>query len=148
MELTQKQIVNIEAVLKESLRNKFQNYNPEPATMPFHTRLLGKDRMASFSFIHSLNTNFGITIFEPVAKELAKTKFKIIKSQTSVGNQISEVAQRVIQNSMDGLTTAQIQPNKIQEIEAIRKVCREGDMRTIKPTKVDIFLQSHQDECF
>jgi len=148
MALTQKQIVNIEAVLKESLRNKFQNYNPEPATMPFHTRLLGKDRMALFSFIHSLNTNFGTTIFEPVAKELAKTKFKIVKSQTSVGNQISEIAQRVIQNIMDELTSAQIQPNKIEEIEAIRKVCREGNMRTIKPTKVDIFLQSHQDEVF
>lgn len=35
--------------------------------MPFHTRLLGKDRMALFSFIHSLNTNFGTSIFEPVA---------------------------------------------------------------------------------
>ena len=49
--LTQ-QKVNIENILKESLRNKFQNYNPKPAVMPFHTRLLGKDRMALFSFIH------------------------------------------------------------------------------------------------
>ena len=46
------QKVNIEKILKESLRNKFQHYNPEPAVMPFHTRLLGKDRMALFSFIH------------------------------------------------------------------------------------------------
>nr|WP_255422652.1 TdeIII family type II restriction endonuclease [Treponema sp. Marseille-Q4130] len=30
------------------------HYNPEPAVMLFHTRLLGKDRMALFSFIHSL----------------------------------------------------------------------------------------------
>ena len=51
--LTQQKI-NIEKILKESLRNKFQNYNPEPAVMPFHTRLLGKDRMALFSFIHIL----------------------------------------------------------------------------------------------
>ena len=49
--LTQ-QKTNIENILKESLRNKFQNYNPEPTVMPFHTRLLGKDRMALFSFIH------------------------------------------------------------------------------------------------
>ena len=27
--------------------------------MPFHTRLLGKDRLALYSFIHSLNTNKG-----------------------------------------------------------------------------------------
>jgi len=142
------QIQRIEEILTNSLRNKFQNYNPEPATMPFHTRLLGKDRMALFSFIHSLNTNFGTTIFEPVAKALAKTKFKIVKSQVAVSGQITESAQRVIQNIMDELTSAQIQPNKVQEIETIRKVCSEGSMRTIKPTKVDIFLQSHQDEMF
>jgi len=27
-------------------KNKFQQYKTEPAVMPFHTRLLGKDRMA------------------------------------------------------------------------------------------------------
>ena len=46
------QKVNIEKILKESLRNKFQNYNPEPTVIPFHTRLLCKDKMALFSFIH------------------------------------------------------------------------------------------------
>jgi len=45
--------------------------------MPFHTRLLGKDRLALYSFIHSLNTNFGTTIFEPVAVALASTHFKV-----------------------------------------------------------------------
>nr|WP_197702009.1 TdeIII family type II restriction endonuclease [Candidatus Endomicrobium trichonymphae] len=50
--------------------------------MPFHTRLLGKDRMALFSFIHSLNTNFGTAVFEPVAlDELAKSNFKITDKQ-------------------------------------------------------------------
>lgn len=60
------------------LKNKLENYKPEPASMPFHTRLLGKDRMALFSFIQSLNTNFGVTIFEPIAIEFAKTKFKLV----------------------------------------------------------------------
>ena len=32
--------------------------------------------MALFSFIHSLNTHFGTTIFEPVALVLAKKNFK------------------------------------------------------------------------
>lgn len=53
MLLTNTQMTEIEDILKQSLRNKFAHYNPEPAVMPFHTRLLGKDRMALFSFIHS-----------------------------------------------------------------------------------------------
>ena len=65
MALSKEQINSVEEVLKASLRNKFQNYKPEPASMPFHTRLLGKDRLALYSFIHSLNTNFGTSIFEP-----------------------------------------------------------------------------------
>lgn len=53
--------------------------------MPFHYRLLGKDRMALFSFIHSLNTTFGTSIFEPVAVGLAKLRFKDAKRQVIAG---------------------------------------------------------------
>jgi len=72
MSLSKQQINDIEDVLKGALRHKFQNYKPEPASMPFHTRLLGKDRLALYSFIHSLNTNFGTSIFEPVGLALAQ----------------------------------------------------------------------------
>jgi hypothetical protein len=41
---------------------------------------------------------------------------------------------------MDGLTTASTSPNKPEEINAIRAVCRQGEMITVKPTKVDIRL--------
>lgn len=148
MALNASQIKEVEGVLKSSLRNKFQSYNPEPAAMPFHTRLLGKDRMALFSFIHSLNTNFGTSIFEPVALALSSSKFKVSRAQASVGNHISETAQRVIQDIMDDLTAARSKPNKKQEIEAIRKVCRKGKMKTVKPTKVDIWLESKANEFF
>ncbi|GIZ15783.1 TdeIII family type II restriction endonuclease [Capnocytophaga catalasegens] len=148
MALTPQQITNIENTLRHSLRNKFQNYNPEPAVMPFHTRLLGQDRMALFSFIHSLNTNFGTTIFEPVAKSLAESKFKNVKLQATAGTQISTEAQRVIQDIIDNLTAATDKPVKDVEIERIRKVCQQGVMKKVKPTKVDIWLESETDELF
>ncbi|MEZ4802090.1 MAG: TdeIII family type II restriction endonuclease [Gelidibacter sp.] len=148
MALTKEQIIQVEKVLKTGLRNKFQNYNPEPAVMPFHTRLLGKDRMALFSFIHSLNTNFGTSIFEPVAIALAASKFKEAKSQATVGLNISESAQRVIQDIMDDLTAATKKPLKDEEIESIRKVSNIGKMKTVKPTKVDVWLKAKDDELF
>jgi hypothetical protein len=140
MALTKEQKQNVENVLKSSLRNKFQNYNPEPAAMPFHTRLLGKDRMALFSFIHSLNTNFGTSIFEPVALALATNSFADASTQQTAGTQISSEAHRVIQNIMDSLSIAEITPNKIEEVNAIRAVCQAGEMKTVKPTKVDVKL--------
>lgn len=94
---------NIKNRLFKALRAKFESYKPESVAMPFHTRLLGKDRMALYSFIQSLNTNFGVSIFEPVAQELAKNNFDIIKSQENAGDTITKAAQRVIQDIMDSL---------------------------------------------
>lgn len=148
MALTDIQKQEIEAVLKNSLRHKFQNYNPEPAIMPFHTRLLGRDRLALFSFIHSLNTNFGTSIFEPVAIALAKNRFAKAESQFISGNKISEAAQRAIQTIMDNLAAGITRPCKKREIETIRKVCQQGEMHTVKPTRVDVMLQSHGGEMF
>lgn len=121
MALSKKQIENVENVLKSTLRYKFENYNPEPASMPFHTRLLGRDRLALYAFIHSLNTQFGTSFFEPVAIALANSNFKSAEKQAKAGTQISSAAQAVIQKIMDGLTTATTQPNKTSELERIRK---------------------------
>jgi len=144
MALTELQINSLKNVLRNSLRNKFANHNPEPASMPFHTRLLGKDRLALYQFIHSLNTNFGTTIFEPVAKTLAAENFKLIQSQQVAGTQISSVAHKAIQTIMDNLATAEASPNKPEEIAAIRKVCQSGEMKKVKLTKVDVKLISHE----
>lgn len=93
-----------------------------------------------FSFIHSLNTSFGTSIFEPIALALASSSFASAASQQTAGTQISSEAHRVIQNIMDGLATANTLPNKPEEINVIRAVCRQGEMKNVKLTKVDIKL--------
>lgn len=148
MALSKDQINSVEEILKLSLRNKFKNYKPEPASMPFHTRLLGKDRLALYSFIHSLNTNFGTSIFEPVGLALAQKNFKQADSQTVVGNYISKEAQNTIQKIIDGLTTAESVPDKENEINMIRKVCQQGKMIKVKPTRVDLIMESQTGEYF
>jgi type II restriction enzyme len=90
MVFTEEQIRKIGDTIKESLRNKFLTYKPETSNMPFHYRLLGKDRMALFSFIQSLNTTFGTSIFEPVAETLARLRFPVAHKQFAVGDTISK----------------------------------------------------------
>ena len=148
MGLSQSQITDIEQILRNALRTKFQRYNPEPAAMPFHTRLLGQDRLALFSFIHSLNTNFETSIFEPVALALAKTTFKVARAQATAGEYISSEAFLVIQEIMNDLTAAKGTPEKLNEIERIRMVCTAGAMQKVKPTRVDVLLESHDGELF
>lgn len=148
MVLNNKLKADIKDILKSSLRNKFAKHHPEPASMPFHTKLLGKDRLALYQFIHSLNTNFGTTIFEPVALAIAQNKFKTAKKQTVSGKKISESALYEIQEIIDELTTANTKPNKLVEIERIRKVCKKGKIRDVNPTKVDLYLESKSNELF
>lgn len=132
---------NIKTRLRTALCAKFENYKPETSYMPFHTRLLGKDRMALYSFIQSLNTNFGTSIFEPVAEELGHCCFDIIERQKEVGNIITKEAQRVIQDIMDSLESGNSKPNKTDEVRRILDTARIGEISIIKPTKVDLFLQ-------
>lgn len=148
MGLSKEQIIKIEDVLKRALKHKFENYMPEPAAMPFHTRLLGKDRLALYAFIHSLNTNFGTSIFEPVALSIAESTFYKTKLQYCVGDEISEAAHKIIQEIIDSLNTATDDPDKEKEIEAIRKVCQMKPLKKVKPTKVDIMLENKQGELF
>jgi len=138
---------HITETIKICLRDKFQNYKPETDNMPFHYRLLGKDKMALFSFIQSLNTTFGTSIYEPVAKELAKETFKEVYTQFKLGNVITQDAQNEIQKIMNDLSVGG-DVNKAEETERIRKVAQSGELNKLKSVKVDLFLVSKEDEVF
>jgi type II restriction enzyme len=142
MILTKEQIKKVENTIRESLRNKFLTYKPETINMPFHYRLLGKDRMALYSFIQSLNTTFGTSIFEPVAETLASLRFLVAKRQFVVGDTITEHAQLEIQHIMNELTIGK-SPNKLEEIERIRKVATSGRVNKLKTVKIDLFVKDN-----
>lgn len=138
----------IKEKIKECLRAKFQSYNQETRYMPFHHRLLGKDRMALYSFIQSLNTTFGVSIYEPVAIALARERFKVAETQVKPFNEISTEAHQQIQTIMDELAVDDRELDKLSEIEQIRQVCRTGTLETVKLTQVDIWLESYEGELF
>ena len=140
MALTNEQIRKVENTIRECLRNKFLSYTPETHNMPFHYRLLGKDRMALYSFIQSLNTTFGTSIFEPVAETLAGLRYPVAQKQFVVGDTISEQAQIEIQHILNELTTGRKNPNKIEEVERIRKVATSGTVNKLKTVKIDLFV--------
>jgi len=134
----------IQEVIINSVRRKFHNYSPESSNMPFHYRLLGKDRMTLFSFIQSLNTTFGTSIYEPAAVALAKNNFKKVVPQYIVGNQIFDNCQHKIQEIINNLTVNQ-KPNKKQEIDSL-KDSLQGSINILKPAKVDLFVETSSGE--
>ena len=154
----------VERTIEIALRNKFQNYNPEPSHMPFHIRLLGKDRMALYSFIHSLSTNFGTAIFEQVAMGIAAGNFSIVELQVDIVGQFIAAgrpldpkrrrarrnttpvfrkgAQDAITDIVARLRAATAQPNHAAEIAQISERAQSGEEVTDKLRNVDIFLST------
>lgn len=148
MGLTDDKKAHVKETLKQSLRRKFQHYQPETKYMPFHHRLLGKDRMALFSFIHSINTTFGTSVYEPAAIELAKGRFVVAKTQVRPHHEIGTEAQQVIQNIIDDLTGAVREPDREREFGEIKQVANKRPFKKINPGLVDIWLEDANGEKF
>ncbi|MFN3394447.1 MAG: TdeIII family type II restriction endonuclease [Candidatus Thermochlorobacter sp.] len=120
MTLSKTQHDRISNLLKEQIRRKLSDYSPESNNMPFHVRLLGQDRMALFSFIQSVNTMLGTSVFEQVAAMIAMPHFKrAINQYKDFNNTISDKAQAAIQHIVDDLRAARAKPNKPAEIAEI-----------------------------
>jgi hypothetical protein len=89
---------DIYELIIKTIRNKLEKYNPETDHKPFHHRLLGKDRYAMFSFIHSMNTTFGMSLFEPIGVLLAKSSgFEAIRQYKLEGEISPEVESKISQ---------------------------------------------------
>lgn len=143
MPLSDAQHAQIADLLKKQIRRKLNEYSPETSNMPFHIRLLGRDRMALFSFIQSINTMLGTSVFEQIAVIIATPHFKQVANQyKGLGDEISLDAILTIQQIMDDLQTARTHPDKSDEIAKISQVARSGSSRRIKRPCIDLFLQN------
>lgn len=126
------------------LRNKFQNYEAKNNYSPFHFRLLGKDRMALHSFMQSLLTSFGGSIFEPVAVALAKTQFAKAEAQYIVGDTIFSDCQHSVQDIINDLTYGG-NPNKKIELQKLQNSLT-GNLNKLKPVRADLFVETNEGE--
>ncbi len=144
MPLSVKQNAEIEQLLKEQIRRKMDGYSPETNNMPFHIRLLGRDKMALFSFIQSVNTSLGTSVFEQVAAIIAKPNFRqAVNQYTDFNNTISPVAQHMIQQIMDDLRASRSKPDKQNEIRKILSVAKNRELLTVRRPRIDLFLEDN-----
>jgi type II restriction enzyme len=149
MSLTAAQRDAVARLLREQIERKLTLYFPETQNMPFHTRLVGRDRMALFSFVQSLNTTLGVSVFEQTAVICARPNFKRAVSQyKEFNNTISEAAQREVQAIIDYLRLAQHESDKEKETARLLAVANKGDIKTIHRPRIDFFVETHDGQEF
>jgi len=146
MALSNEQRNEISDLLKQKIRQKLAKYNPETNNMPFHVRLLGKERMAIFSFVQSLNTTLGTSVFEQTAAIIARPHFKqSIHQYKEFNNTISKGAQDVIQEIVDDLKAGKRKPNLDTETSAVLAASQRGKTIKVKRPRIDLFIQAKDD---
>ena len=141
-----KKYQRIEELVKQVVGRKLKQHIPETQHMPFHYSLLGR-YMTSYSFVHSINTSLGISVFEQVAELLAQGRFKVVKRQAEVGSSIGKKALREIQEIIADIDAGS-KPNKCAEIERIRKLATVGSETKIRVVKVDLLLQDKKGKTY
>jgi len=140
MALSLKTKNEISQLLIEAVENKLKEYKPETAYAPFHHRLLGKDRYAMFSFIQSMNTTFGMSIWEQVAVILSRGANYKADRQYKLLGEIDNDTDAFIRDTHRKLREGKITVNKEKEIEQIRKRIKKGKANEDPDSIVDLFI--------
>ncbi len=132
----------VEEVIRSAIRNKLENYNPEPSDKPFQVRLLGKDRMALYTFIQSLNTTFGTSIYEPVAREIARQRFDSVELQAVPPKTMTVGMRRKVDEIIRRLEAADANPSRIEHNKDLRSALgAEPEAVKVRLSKIDVLLQ-------
>lgn len=147
MPLNRKQEEEIRNLLRTKLNDKLSKYVRETTSMPFLVKLMqDSEKVASYSFIHSLATTLGMSVYEKIAEIVASTKYDEVKTgydvEGEITNEENSVISQILQEIKNGTRTA----NKEQEIKEILKV-KNNSGRKIK-IRADLFLRKGNDEYY
>ena len=99
MALTDSQKHKIKGLLSNKLEQKLKSYGRETTSMPFLARLIqDNEKIAAYSFIHSMATTLGMSIYEEVSVILASETADESFRNYGVGGAISKAQKSVIGN--------------------------------------------------
>jgi len=143
MALKQKTKNSINDLLVSSVREKLRTYKAETNYMPFHHSLLGKDRYAMFSFIQSMNTTFGMSIWEQVAVILAEGTGYYAERQYRILGEIDKKTESLINKIHYKLRKNEVEANKDNEIKIIKDSIKHGQPQIDPDSIVDIFVKTN-----
>jgi len=165
MALSNNQKQKIKELLSNKIENKLKLYGRETTSMPFLARLIqDNEKIAAYSFILSMATTLGMSIYEDVSVILASETAEECFRKYGVGGAISKNQKSVIANIIaklrNGERKADISKEKIEVLKASSNngefqksgniadfyMKRDGqeyyfEIKTVKPN-IDVFEKS------
>jgi hypothetical protein len=165
MGLSSAQKEKIIDLLSSKIENKLKNYGRETSSMPFLARLIqDNEKIAAYSFIHSLATTLGMSIYEDVSVIIASENSQEAFRNYGVGGVISTeqktVIDKIVSELRNGDRKSNIEDEKALILQSSKEnatyqksgniadfyMKREGieyffEIKTVKPN-IDVFEKS------
>ena len=165
MSLSKNQKIQIKDLLSKKIESKLKSYDRETTSMPFLARLIqDSEKIAAYSFIHSMATSLGMSIYEDVSVIIASENCDECYRNYGVGGVISKeqktIINRIVTDLRNGNRDANIEQEKREVLEvstangAFQKsgniadfyMKRKGrefyfEIKTVKPN-IDVFEKS------
>lgn len=132
-------------LLVNMVEGKVRKYKRETTAAPFHERLFGSDRYESFSFVQSLNTSLGMSIWEQIAVVIANDSGAYAERQYRLGGLINQEADDYIKSYIKNLLNNRISANKDDETRVIRQIIAPGAVKYPNEV-VDLFVRFGEQE--
>ena len=117
MALSDNQKTKITNLLERKIDDKLKRYARESSSMPFLARLIqDSEKVASYSFIHSIATTLGMSIYEDVSKIIAEETADECFTKYDIGGVLSKEQKSVINDIVRKLR------NKEEEVDHDKEV--------------------------
>ena len=147
MALDKSQIKGIKELLRDKINEKLNNYARETTSMPFLAKLMqDSEKVAAYSFIHSLATMLGMSIYEKIAKIIASSNYDKVETGYDVTGEISNEENKIISKILQEIKNGTRRVNKEEEVKEILN-CRPQKGRKIK-IRADLFLKKGNEEYY
>jgi len=147
MSLKKEQKEEIKDLLRLKLTDKLNKYSRETTAMPFLAKLMqDSEKVAAYSFIHSLATTLGMSVYEKISEIVAKPNFDEVKTAFDVEGEITNEENKIITKILQEIKNKSKKTDKEKEIKEILECKKEGG-RKIK-IRADLFLRKENDEYY
>lgn len=149
MSLSKSQKDKIKALLSEKIEKKLKSYGRETTSMPFLARLIqDNEKIAAYSFIHSLATTLGMSIYEEVSVIIASENSQEAFRNYGVGGAISRKQKSTIGNIVSKLRNNEREANIKKEIEEILNASAENGEFQKSGNIADFYMKKNDEEYY
>jgi len=142
MVLSNLQKDKIRNLLRVKIQDKLDSYARETTYMPFLVRLIqDEEKVSSYSFIHSIATTLGMSIYEEVAKIIAEPHSQAVGVKVDLDSTLSDEQLKVIEKIVTELRDGRRKVNKEEETKEVLSVNPEGGKPYKKDRLADFFMK-------